>query len=74
MLVGTSKTVFLKSSHVGAIDKLVQSEIKKVRKKYAKRIQQEWYDFSDNQVDEKIRSIDHYFNSLHEINIAIHSS
>jgi len=71
-LLYKSKCCWLKPSSIANIDILINKEIKKIKKKYAKRIQQDWYDFSDDQINERIRQIDNYYDSLHQTLLSIH--
>lgn len=57
-------TVFLNSTSQTMLGDLLTKEKKRVLKKYKDKIEKDWYDYQDDQIEGVLRQHDSYFNSL----------
>lgn len=64
MVIENAKTVYLFERHRALIYKFTESEKKKIKKKYAKKIQDDWYDYDEQMIENKIREVDKAYDLL----------
>ena len=60
----TRDIVYLSESERSMLYKFIEREKKKVRKKYKRKIQEDWYDYQEDQIDNLISNENLYFRSL----------
>jgi hypothetical protein len=72
MVIENSKAIYLFNRHQSLIWTLAENQKKKIRRKYKKRIQEDWYDYREDDIDGKIAEVDKEFAALTDLQMRIY--